>query len=383
MYEARPTTKKNQCRTVTCACLCAHERLSWHYRFARERECNSTDTARHGTARLLHESIVRIDRFACASPSETFVFERLASEFREKRISSTVRLFQLDRCQYLNFTHLSLVAFPQSAKFEASELCATFVQTLLAIHFFTLTSYSSSWALQYDRHNSLLLRFQRKQQPNFIFVLRQLTSNFTLQLNYQGNLICWIGLQSTVRTHKNNRVIQLFDVSFWSEQTPINMSTLEKLIRKIPDGHLHTILPIMAQFDNETQNFNQIHIRKSLKRYIPEIVFVYVLISMLGIIANSWMTFAVVRHIRTSVEQHSKSLKVTYHYLLINCTNDIVIKCLIVLPFSFVILVSLHWTVRLGLVPYFPDRARHLVLLDICHVRHALLLSISNGNSHR
>lgn len=100
----------------------------------------------------------------------------------------------------------------------------------------------------------------------------------------------------------------------------------------------------MMQFDNETDKFDQIHVRQSLKNVLPEILFLYLIIAMCGILGNAWMASSIYRGLRSSIEQHSKSLKITYHYLLINCANDALIKCFIVLPFSVVILVSLHWT---------------------------------------
>lgn len=98
------------------------------------------------------------------------------------------------------------------------------------------------------------------------------------------------------------------------------------------------------QFDNETDKFDQIHVRQSLKRFLPEILFMYLTMAMLGVLGNAWMASSITRSLRNSIEQHSKSLKVTYHYLLINCANDALIKCIIVLPFSVIILISLHWT---------------------------------------
>ncbi|KAI1280326.1 hypothetical protein HDE_13660 [Halotydeus destructor] len=119
---------------------------------------------------------------------------------------------------------------------------------------------------------------------------------------------------------------------------------LEKLIRRIPERHLHTIIPIMMSFDNDTQDFSQVHVRSSLRPYITEIIFLFVLMFTGALLTNAWMVLTIVKQMRSQMSKVSKSLKATYIYLMINCANDVLLKAIIVLPFSVTILVSLHWT---------------------------------------
>lgn len=117
---------------------------------------------------------------------------------------------------------------------------------------------------------------------------------------------------------------------------------IEKLLNRIPEKHLHTILPIIAGFENDTIDFNRIHIRKSLKAPLPYIIGIYLCILLSGFLANIWMSGSIFRVLRN--ESISKSLKGTYRYMLVNSVNDAFVKCIVVLPFSLVILVALHWT---------------------------------------
>lgn len=121
------------------------------------------------------------------------------------------------------------------------------------------------------------------------------------------------------------------------------MSKLEKLLlRRIPDKHLHTLIPILNSLNNETDEFDRIHIRSTIGGILPYVLFLYGCLMLGGMASNLWMGSRIARLLRKEVV--SKSLRVTYKYLLINCANDAMVKCAIVLPFSVAILVTLTWT---------------------------------------
>ncbi|RWS06682.1 prolactin-releasing peptide receptor-like protein [Dinothrombium tinctorium] len=111
-------------------------------------------------------------------------------------------------------------------------------------------------------------------------------------------------------------------------------------MRKIEDRHLKTLIPLLKEFHNETDDFTQYHLRNSLRPYFTVIVSIYVFIFMASSCGNLFMS----NHILKTRNRRSKSQQITFDMLFGNCLNDIIIKDFLVLPFSVIILLTLHWT---------------------------------------
>lgn len=149
----------------------------------------------------------------------------------------------------------------------------------------------------------------------------------------------------------------------------------------IPERYLRILIPLMESFGNETTDFNRIHFRTSLQPYMYPIVFLYLFILVAGSVGNILLMRELVRRRR----QLPSCLHFLVDLFLGNCLNDIFIKCFLVLPVSFLILTSVHWTLGPFLCASFPllqDSCFHatsLTFLSAMCVRYKNLKSASTS----
>ena len=145
----------------------------------------------------------------------------------------------------------------------------------------------------------------------------------------------------------------------------------------IPERYLRIVIPIIESFSNDTTEFDRIHFRSQLMPYMPYIICVYLLILVGGAIGHCVL-------IRELIKRR-KQLPRCHHYLidlmLGNSLNDIFIKCAFVLPVSFLILTSVHWTLGQFACATFPllqdgcFNATSLTFLSAFYVRYKKLAS--------
>lgn len=139
------------------------------------------------------------------------------------------------------------------------------------------------------------------------------------------------------------------------------------------------IVTVLGEFPSNDTKFNEFQFRKRIKPYVPLSLICYVLIATIGFILNLNLIRFIVR-IQSNLSYSHRHL---YTLLLGNSVNDMLIKDVIVLPISYVILTSVHWTLGQSFCRLFPllqDSCFHVTSLTFLFAFYTRYKHISNAH---
>ena len=149
------------------------------------------------------------------------------------------------------------------------------------------------------------------------------------------------------------------------------------------------IVTVLGEFPSNDSKFNEFQFRNRIKPYVPLSLICYTLIATIGLVLN----LNLVRYIIRIKPTLSYSHRHLYTLLLGNSINDMLIKDVIVLPISYVILTSVHWTLGQSFCRLFPllqDSCFHVTSLTFLfafytrykHISNAHFNSVTNDVKH-
>ena len=102
---------------------------------------------------------------------------------------------------------------------------------------------------------------------------------------------------------------------------------------------------------NQRLDLQEAHMRPSVAKIYPFIVFMYSALVFVGVVANLAVVYHVVRH--------GLYKDPTYSFVINNAVSDVV-KCVCVLPISLYVLLMQNWTLGELLCSFLP-------MLQVCH----------------
>ncbi|GAB6026143.1 hypothetical protein CHUAL_012340 [Chamberlinius hualienensis] len=147
------------------------------------------------------------------------------------------------------------------------------------------------------------------------------------------------------------------------------------LMAKLSDRDIEILHPFFESFHKDVDDFHKPHLRESVMYVYPLFIFLYALITVIGIVGGISVIVTIVRH-RLYHDQT--------HYFICNLALSDILKCLLVLPVTLANLLIKNWMFGsflcffIPMIQYIPIIASTLTFLLIAVDRYLLMFPMTS-----